>query len=106
MLVDHMHSCADEAELENRAIGPDEARVRGPACRRECWATPGLRLDDASDEVVKRRLEVYAAESAALLQHYPATRITHVNAVQPPHVVLRDILTVLIGSPKLPALAA
>lgn len=55
------------------------------------------RLDDASDEVVKRRLEVYEAESAALLNHYPPQRITHVNAIQPPHVVLNHILNAVIG---------
>lgn len=56
------------------------------------------RLDDASDEVVKRRLEVYEAESAALLNHYPPARITHVNALQPAHRVLHNILNTVIGN--------
>lgn len=55
------------------------------------------RLDDASDEVVRRRMQVYEAESAALLGHYPPERITHINAIQTPHQVLHDILSAVIG---------
>ncbi|MDZ4403267.1 nucleoside monophosphate kinase [Prosthecobacter sp.] len=58
------------------------------------------RLDDASDAVVKRRLEVYEAESIELLNHYPPERITHVNATQPPHVVLNDIFKTVIEAEK------
>jgi adenylate kinase len=62
------------------------------------------RLDDASDDVVSRRLEVYEAESAALLGHYPPDRITHVNAVRPPHQVLHEILQAVIT--RQPSLSA
>jgi adenylate kinase len=54
------------------------------------------RLDDASDEVVHRRLEVYKNESAALLAYYPAALITCIDAMQPPHVVLNQILSWII----------
>jgi len=56
------------------------------------------RLDDASDEVVGRRMEIYETESEALIGHYPASLITPINAVRPPHVVLHDILTAMVGS--------
>ena len=68
------------------------------ALRLQKRALKDNRLDDASDDVVKRRLEVYEAESAALLNHYPPQRITHVNAIQSPHVVLNDILQTVIGT--------
>lgn len=58
------------------------------------------RLDDASDEVVRRRLEIYEAESAALLGYYPAHQITPVDALQPAHVILKDILTTVISAGK------
>lgn len=62
------------------------------------------RLDDASDDVVSRRLEVYEAESSDLLGHYPPERITHVNAEQPPHQVLHEILQTVIA--RQPSFAA
>ncbi len=56
------------------------------------------RLDDASDDVVHRRMKVYESEAAALLDHYPPERITHVSAAQPSHRVLKDILQAVIGA--------
>lgn len=64
------------------------------------------RLDDVSDEIVARRLDVYEAEAAALIAHYPAGSISRINAVQPAHIVLRDILSLMsigfIPQPKFP----
>ena len=59
------------------------------------------RLDDASDEVVSRRLEVYKNESAALLAYYPSAMITPIDATQPPHIVLNRLLSWIITSEKL-----
>jgi len=56
------------------------------------------RLDDASDEVVSRRLKVYKNESAALLSYYPSELITRIDAMQPPHVVLNGILSWIVNS--------
>jgi adenylate kinase len=50
------------------------------------------RLDDASDEVIRRRWRVYEEESAAVLQHYPAEMIERVDAIKTPVQVLHDIL--------------
>jgi adenylate kinase len=56
------------------------------------------RLDDASDAVIQRRLEVYEQESKALLAHYSPALIHHLDALRPPHVVLSDILSHIIQS--------
>jgi len=50
------------------------------------------RLDDANEEVIRRRLELYDNDSKPVLSHYPRTRITCIDATQPPAKVLFDIL--------------
>ena len=50
------------------------------------------RLDDANEEVIRRRLELYEHDSKPVLSHYPQHRITCVDARQPPAKVLFDIL--------------
>jgi adenylate kinase len=55
------------------------------------------RLDDANDEVIKRRLDIYEQESKPVLTHYPKDCITVVDAMQPPSKVLFDILGSLNG---------
>ncbi len=49
------------------------------------------RLDDANEEVIKRRLETYENESKPVLQHY-SDRVQMVDAIQPPAKVLLKIL--------------
>jgi len=51
------------------------------------------RLDDASDEVVNRRLDLYKSESAALLSHYPDCLRRPIDAELPAPLVLQNILT-------------
>jgi adenylate kinase len=67
------------------------------ALRLQKRALKDNRLDDASDAVVRRRLEVYHSESISLLNYYPPELITQINAMKPPHVVLSEILCSLIG---------
>jgi adenylate kinase len=55
------------------------------------------RLDDANDQVIKRRLDVYETESKPVLVHYSSERITVVDAMQPPSKVLFDILATVNG---------
>lgn len=50
------------------------------------------RLDDASDDVITKRLEVYDAESKPILEYYTEGITTHIDATQPPAKVLKDIL--------------
>jgi adenylate kinase len=50
------------------------------------------RLDDANDEVIKRRLATYEQESKPVLQYYSKDRITCLDASEPPSKVLMHIL--------------
>ncbi len=50
------------------------------------------RLDDANDEVIKRRLAIYEDESKPVLQHYSKDRVCVIDATQPPSKVLYEIL--------------
>lgn len=50
------------------------------------------RLDDANDEVIKRRLATYEQESKPVLQYYSKERITCLDASEPPSKVLMHIL--------------
>ncbi|HEY1583205.1 MAG TPA: nucleoside monophosphate kinase [Chthoniobacterales bacterium] len=50
------------------------------------------RLDDANEEVIKRRLETYETESKPVLEHYRG-RVQVVDAIQPPAKVLLNILS-------------
>lgn len=50
------------------------------------------RLDDANDEVIKRRLAIYEEESKPVLQYYSKDQITCIDASEPPSKVLMHIL--------------
>lgn len=50
------------------------------------------RLDDANEEVIKRRLAIYEEESKPVLQYYSKERITCIDASEPPAKVLMHIL--------------
>jgi len=63
------------------------------------------RLDDASDEVIQKRLYVYEAETAPVLDHYAKDKIVRVDTGRSPVEVLADIVvdlrTTLSASPGL-----
>ena len=61
------------------------------------------RLDDANEEVIKKRLDIYEQESKPVLKHYPKECITVVDAMQPPAKVLFDILASVNGLKSEPA---
>ncbi len=50
------------------------------------------RVDDAKEEVILRRWEVYERETHPVLEHYPASIISEVNAMGSPAAVLQHIL--------------
>ena len=50
------------------------------------------RLDDANEEVIQRRLDIYEKESRPVLSFYSKELITVVDAIQPPVKVLLEIL--------------
>jgi adenylate kinase len=56
------------------------------------------RLDDANEEVIRRRLEIYEEESRPLLEYYPAEIVHKLDATEAPHEVLYQILKVIIES--------
>lgn len=57
------------------------------------------RLDDASEEVILRRWEVYEAETRPVLDYYPAAIIEQIDALSTPVEELHDILSRLIKNP-------
>ncbi len=54
------------------------------------------RLDDAKEDVIRHRWDVYRAETAPVLDHYSDALKVRVNAQNSPAVVLRDVLGVVI----------
>src|SRR5580704_17134195 len=50
------------------------------------------RLDDANEQVIQRRLDIYERESKPVLSYYSQELVTVVDATQPPAKVLLDIL--------------
>lgn len=53
------------------------------------------RQDDAKEEVIRRRLQVYRAETRPLLEYYPKDIVTMVHALGSPAEVLSRTLSVL-----------
>jgi adenylate kinase len=50
------------------------------------------RLDDASDDVIRRRIKGYEDETKQLFSHYSPEILTNINAQQSPIKVLQDII--------------
>ncbi len=57
------------------------------------------RLDDASDEVIQRRIRTYEESTRELVAHY-ADRRAEINANQAPAKVTHDILGVIVAHPE------
>jgi adenylate kinase len=55
------------------------------------------RLDDANEQVIQRRLDIYENESKPVLGFYTKERLSVVDATQPPSKVLFDILASVNG---------
>ena len=55
------------------------------------------RLDDASDDVINRRWEVYREESQPVLDYYPSEIIQRIDALGTPIKVLYEILGHLVN---------
>jgi adenylate kinase len=58
------------------------------------------RLDDANEEVIRRRLLAYENESKPLLEHYGPALITDIDATQFPVKVMKDILERVVEDRK------
>jgi len=72
---------------------PDRAALIGRLKQR---ALRDNRLDDANEEVIRRRLQLYDDESKPVLEYYGPNRITDIDATQPPIKVLNDICSTVI----------
>jgi adenylate kinase len=55
------------------------------------------RLDDANEQVIQKRLDIYEKESKPVLGYYPKQCVTVIDATQPPAKVLFDILASVNG---------
>jgi adenylate kinase len=55
------------------------------------------RLDDANEQVIQRRLDIYENESRPVLSYYSKELVAVVDATQPPAKVLLDILKSVNG---------
>ncbi|WP_166825603.1 adenylate kinase family protein [Thalassoroseus pseudoceratinae] len=54
------------------------------------------RLDDANEDVIRRRFEVYRRDSMPVIGEYPPEIVTSVDAMRSPAEVLRSVLEVLV----------
>ncbi len=54
------------------------------------------RADDAKDDVIRRRFEVYERETYPVLEFYPPEIVAEVDAMGSPAEVLHNILSVLV----------
>jgi len=54
------------------------------------------RLDDANEEVIRRRLETYDLESKPLLEYYGPELVVNIDATEPPVTVLYRILKYMV----------
>jgi adenylate kinase len=80
---------------------PDRSRL---ITRLKKRALKDNRLDDANEEVIRKRLQTYEDESRPLLDYYqPRGVIQTIDATQPPVAVLSDILHGIIKLSNLPA---
>ena len=54
------------------------------------------RIDDAREEVIRRRLEVYEEDTLPVLSYYPQEVISTVNAIGSPAAVLQRVLEIVV----------
>lgn len=54
------------------------------------------RSDDADKTVINRRLDIYESESQPLLNHYATAKVHSLDAMQPPHFILKEMLDWII----------
>ncbi|MFA6043801.1 MAG: nucleoside monophosphate kinase [Phycisphaerales bacterium] len=59
-------------------------------------AIKSSRIDDAKDDVIRRRFEVYQAETKPVLEFYDPELIRNIDAMNSPAQVLHDVLEALV----------
>jgi adenylate kinase len=58
------------------------------------------RMDDASEDVIRHRIQTYEDETKELFGFYPDELRTDINAEQPPVKVLDDIIDIILKNPE------
>ncbi len=74
-------SCPDRDELARR--------IRKRALKQN-------RLDDANEQVIQARFQIYEDETKPILDHFGRDRVAEIDASQPPVKVLADMLDVIM----------
>ena len=74
-------------------VAPDLDEMVGRMKRR---AEREGRHDDADERVIRRRFEVYDAETSPVLEHFDGSLVHEVGAVGPPAEVLMNVLQVVV----------
>jgi len=54
------------------------------------------RVDDANEDIIRRRFDVYDCQTADVLKHYPEDLVQQVDVSQPSAKILRDIGQALV----------
>lgn len=73
---------------------PDRSKL---VARLKKRALKDNRLDDANEEVIRKRLQTYEEESKPLLEHYGAGMTVSIDATEPPVVVLNTIIANIVA---------
>ncbi|MCH8293028.1 nucleoside monophosphate kinase [Candidatus Poribacteria bacterium] len=102
LVLDGIPRSANQAELMDEHI--DVLRVIHLVCdnqdemikRLRRRALKENRVDDAREDVIRRRWEVYKKETQPVLDHYPQSLISTVDAIGSPAEVLQNILKIVI----------
>lgn len=74
-------------------VCPDKEKMFDRLRRR---ALKENRIDDAKEEVIRKRWEVYEAETYPVLEYYPPRIVREVNAMGSPARVLQHVLEVVV----------
>jgi adenylate kinase len=74
-------------------VCPDKERMFARLRKR---ALKENRIDDAKEEVIRQRWQVYEDETHPVLEFYPRTIVSEVNAMGSPARVLQHILEVVV----------
>jgi adenylate kinase len=98
LILDGMPRSVTQAELIQKYV--DVLQVFHLSCpkreelarRLRKRALKESRFDDASDDVIARRIKTYEEETKPILEFYGDSMVTNIDATQPPAKVLFDIL--------------
>jgi adenylate kinase len=101
IVLDGMPRSAEQAKILEDTIDvmtvihlvADQAKMVERLRRR---ALKENRVDDASDEVISRRFDVYQKETEPVLEYYPSDKVITIDAAQSQIRVLSEIIKVLV----------